>query len=159
MSTDNEDLKRQLRAIIANSVHPISPVEYEPVTVMTRWRLMQVVLEDGTRSRHLVGWADREGRASSAIQQLDVRKLVGITRSGRRYELRGESYADSDADWVFGRWCHINRVVTFKDVSRALLRLRARLGPGEQESGSTQGSAQSGESDQGAGEAPSEESS
>ncbi|WP_235590033.1 hypothetical protein [Burkholderia cenocepacia] len=77
--------------------------------------------EAGTR--HFVGRDPRDysGRVSSAIQEFDVVALVGRTRSGRVYKLCGPSGFDSNAEYVWNRWCHINRVQSSEDVTKAAL--------------------------------------
>lgn len=115
-----------LQQIADHSVHAIPPVWQEPVTVMTRWRLVQVLWPQGLRSRHLVGWADDEGRVCSAIVKLDVVALTAVTQSGRQYVLEGPSGFNADADWVFVRWYRYAGCVAKRDVSRALVKLHER---------------------------------
>lgn len=106
----------------------IDPVSVEPVTVLTRWKLVQITGNDGRRSRHLVGRADFEGRVCSAIVSIDLPAMRVTTMSGRVYELEGPPGRDSDADWVFAGWLRRMSVPTFRDMTRALLRLRRREG-------------------------------
>lgn len=106
----------------------IDPVSVEPVTVLSRWKLVQITGNDGRRSRHLVGRADFEGRVCSAIVSIDLAAMRVTTISGRVYELDGPPGRDSDADWVFAGWLRRMSVPTFRDMTRALLRLRRREG-------------------------------
>jgi len=91
------------------------PVDAQPVTHIARWR----VLETNKGSRHLVGWAieDSSGRVSSALQTFDVEKGEGRTSSGRIYRLTGSTDHDGDAQYVWARWCELNSVTSFRDVS------------------------------------------
>ena len=106
-------------------IHAIAPVSVQPRTEMWRWRLYQVKAH-GVRSRHLVGLADGEGRVCSAIAQWDLKNLCATTASGRVYLLVGPPGWNADADYVFAGWRSVNGCVQVKDMSRALLRLRAR---------------------------------
>ena len=108
-------------------IHAISPVSIQPWTEMWRWRLYQVKAH-GIRSRHLVGLADGEGRVCSGIVQWDLRSLCATTSSGRVYQLVGPPDWNADADYVFGRWKAVNGCEKVKQMTRALLRLRAMLG-------------------------------
>lgn len=109
-------------------IHNIDPVSVEPVTVMSHWKLVQIKSTDGQRSRHLVGRASFEGRVCSAIVSIDLVAMRVATMSGRIYELDGPPGRDSDADWVFAGWLRRMSVPTFRDMTRALLRLRRREG-------------------------------
>lgn len=113
---------------ISGGVHAISPVGVEPQTVLTRWSLRQVIGLDGKRTRHLVGWAVFEGRVSTAIVSFDLARLHVITESGRLYHLAGPPGYDSDAEYVFRRWLKISDSTRSKDLTRSLLRLRAKRG-------------------------------
>jgi hypothetical protein len=97
----------------------VGSIEDEPQVEIISWRIMQT--EAGTR--HFVGCdpRDRSGRVSSAIQQFDPVARVGRTRSGRVYQLRGDSGYNGNAEYVWGRWCQINHVVTSEDVSERVL--------------------------------------
>ena len=107
-------------------IRNIDPVSVEPVTVMSRWKLVEVRNTDGRRSCHLVGRADYEGRVCSAIVSVDLEALRMITQSGRFYVLEGPPGRDSDADWVFGRWLKIMGNPKHRAITRALMRLRRR---------------------------------
>ena len=97
----------------------IGSIEEEPQVEIIAWRIMQT--EKGTR--HFVGCdpRDRSGRVSSAIQEFDPVARVGRTRSGRVYQLRGDSGFNANAEYVWGRWCEYNRVVTSEDVTASAL--------------------------------------
>lgn len=108
-------------------IHAIAPVSIQPRTEMWRWRLYQVKAH-GFRSRHLVGLADREGRVCSGIVQWDLKKLCATTVSGRVYQLMGPPGWNADADYVFEGWKAVNGCGHVKDMTHALLRLRAMRG-------------------------------
>ncbi|VVD71964.1 hypothetical protein PAQ31011_00657 [Pandoraea aquatica] len=90
-------------------------VDTEPVTHLVRWR----VFEASDFTRHFVGWAieGMAGRVSSAIQEFDLARGEGRTRSGRVYRLEGPSGEDGDASYTWDRWCTLNAVVSTRDVS------------------------------------------
>ena len=53
-------------------------------------------------------YRDREGRMSSRIVEFDAERMVGRTRSGRVYELKGPPDFDLDAEYVLRRWIRFN---------------------------------------------------
>ena len=73
--TEGESGPGYVAVYITGGVHAIPAVSAEPETVLTRWSLRQVIGLDGKRSRHLVGWAEFEGRVCSSIVSLDLAKL------------------------------------------------------------------------------------
>lgn len=97
----------------------VASIQQEPQVVLSSWRIMET--PEGTR--HFVGYNEnwREGRVSSAIQAFDPVTLVGRTRSGRIYQLRGASGYNSDAEYVWAQWCYINKVTESVDVSERAL--------------------------------------
>lgn len=84
---------------------PVS-VTQEPHTILTRWRVYNVMLPGGSTeyTAHFVGDAGYEGRVSSPIMSYDETTKRGVSRSGRVYELAGASGNCQDAAYVFGRW-------------------------------------------------------
>jgi len=103
--------------LIEGGVWKTTSVDDTPVIELTRWQVMEVT-PPGT-DRHFVGYnqTEGEGRASSKIMVFDKATMTGKTRSGRKYKLVGESGMDGDALYTFNRWCSINGVESFKDVS------------------------------------------
>lgn len=97
------------------SVHRVPPVSAEPETVLSRYRIFE--LPSGTR--HFCGYVarDREGRVSSEIVSWDPEARIGVTKRGRRYRLDGDPGFDSDAEYVWNAWKHVNSVTDFKDVT------------------------------------------
>ncbi|AZU58145.1 hypothetical protein DOT66_24130 [Ralstonia pseudosolanacearum] len=93
----------------------IPSVTADPEVSIGRWRVLEV--EDGTR--HFVGADERDfsGRVSSAIVAFDNKTLRGKTTSGRIYQLVGNSGRSEDADYVWQRWCDVNHVRSFSDVT------------------------------------------
>lgn len=94
----------------------------EPEVRLVHWRVLEAsyVDPDMAATRHFVGAdaADRTGRVSSSIQELDAVALRGVTQSGRAYGLLGESRYDSEAEYVWNKWCRINNVATWVDVTK-----------------------------------------
>lgn len=130
-TTGNKLLAETVADMRSDSVHAIAPVEFEPSTAMTRWRLFQVRRLDGKRTRHLVGRADREGRVSSAIVAMHLQALRMTTESGRVYQLHGSPARDSDAEYVFGIWKRLAGATHPRDLTRAFMRLRQMRGGGQ----------------------------
>lgn len=93
-------------ALEASSIWRPKSVEQEPHSRLLQWRVMK--LADG--DIHFVGRADWEGRVCSAVQTYDPETRRGITRSGRVYELLGPSGYNSDAMYVWTKWCRINSI-------------------------------------------------
>lgn len=89
-----------------------------PEVILVRWR----VFETERGERHFVGTRrDRwTGRVSSAIVEFDVASRTGVTRSGRRYVLEGDSGMSVDADYTWAVWCRANGVATYRDVTDSL---------------------------------------
>ena len=123
----NEEL---LIKMTDGSIHMIEPVDIQPGTVMTDWRLFQVRLPNGSRTRHLVGRADDEGRVCSSIVHLDLQELRMSTQSGRIYDLAGPPGSDGDSDYVFGIWLRAVGAIHCRDLTRSLMRLRTLRGTG-----------------------------
>lgn len=93
----------------------IDSVTEEPHTTLESWAV--IALPNG--DRHLVGYAveAREGRVSSCIQGFDPRTLLGKSRSGRVYALRGRPGLGADAEYTWNRWRRLNDADTWEDVS------------------------------------------
>ena len=92
-------------------------VDENPVLELAAWMVVEVT-PPGT-DRHFVGWnlTEREGRTSSKIVSYDKETKIGITNSGRQYKLVGEPGLDGDAVYTFTKWCKINAVESYEDVS------------------------------------------
>lgn len=115
-------------ADIQGGVWSCAPVPERPEVVLTDWRVFEVLLLGSTaRTRHFAGYnaRDREGRVSSAIVQFDPAAMCGVTKSARVYELRGRSGWNSDADYVWNSWKHINSVTDALDVTTAAVQQTA----------------------------------
>lgn len=86
---------------------------------MRRWRVMEVEVRDGTRSRHVWGHDVRHslGRASSPIIEFDLDAMTAITRSGRNYRLLGVPGNSRLGKGAWSNWCRENAVVSESDVT------------------------------------------
>ncbi len=95
-----------------------APVTVEPDVTLEDWR----IYETCNTTRHFVGVrvGRRTGRVSSAIVQFDRARLIGVTRSGRIYQLKGSPGFNEDAQYVWEKWRMSNRVCSFKDISKAM---------------------------------------
>lgn len=98
----------------------VEPVADQPDLSLVSWQVMQV--PDG--GRHFVGYCpeNREGRASSVIELMDLERLQGITSSARVYRLRGKPGWNPDAEHVWRRWAAINEVTAWQDVTAEVWR-------------------------------------
>ncbi len=106
--------------------HRIAPVSVEPSTRLTQWQIALVRDDQGKRTRHMVGWAEYEGRVSSPITSFDPKTGVAFSLSGRRYQLSGPSGRDRDADYVWERWKRATGVKMVRYSTQAFERLLAR---------------------------------
>jgi hypothetical protein len=97
------------------SIWQVSPVAEHPEAELVSWCVFE--LENG--DRHFCGYEPtfQEGRVCSRVESFDPQLQQGVTRSGRRYQLVGPPGANSDALYVWDRWCARNRVTGFTDVS------------------------------------------
>ncbi|SFT95543.1 hypothetical protein [Paraburkholderia aspalathi] len=97
----------------------IGSLASEPAVFISRWRVLEI--DAGTR--HFVGADKRNlnGRVSSAIVAFDNKQLRGRTLSGRVYQLLGSPGRSDNADYVWRRWCVVNEVKSFSDVTSQLL--------------------------------------
>jgi hypothetical protein len=96
---------------------PVS-VQEQPSLNVYRWSVREIDgVKAGEKDHHFVGEVDGAGRVSSKIVSFDKETNVGVTRSGRRYKLVGEPGYNSDAEYVWGAWKAINKVVDYTDVS------------------------------------------
>lgn len=86
---------------------------------LRRWRVMEVVSLNGTRSRHVYGHdvTNDTGRASSAIKEFDLEAMTATTRSGRSYQLVGAPGNARSGEYAWQHWCRINGVASEVDVT------------------------------------------
>lgn len=101
-------------AAIISSIWETPPVSIQPSIRLARWS----VKETETGDRHFIGFNidDHEGRASTAIRSFNPKTALGITASGRIYQLAGPPGRDPDADWVWTRWATARKIV-WRDVT------------------------------------------
>ncbi len=86
---------------------------------LRRWRVIEVISLNGTRSRHVYGHdvTNDTGRASSAIKEFDVKTMTATTRSGRNYQLVGAPGNARSGEHAWQHWCSINGVAAAEDVT------------------------------------------
>lgn len=91
------------------------PVDEQGTLTLTNWQVVE--LPDG--DRHLVGYCveNREGRVSSVIREIDVRKMRARTGTGRVYVLRGRPGGNLDAEYVWKQWASLNGVESWEDIT------------------------------------------
>lgn len=91
----------------------------QPVINLIRWRVVEVTCGRNEGDRHLVGYCPEncEGRVSTAITSFDTATMQCTTKSGRLYQLLGESGYDSDGEYVWRGWSTVNGVMDQRDVS------------------------------------------
>lgn len=86
---------------------------------LRRWRVIEVVLRNGTRSRHVYGHdvTNDTGRASSAIKEFDWETMTATMHSGRNYKLIGAPGNARSGESAWENWCSMNDVVSKVDVT------------------------------------------
>lgn len=92
------------------------PMQEQGQLTLDSWQVMELPNGD----RHLVGYCaeNREGRASSAVRDIDSKTLT--TGTGRIYVLRGRPGVDLDAEYVWDRWRGVNKVESWTDVTSSV---------------------------------------
>ena len=107
--------KSKLEILIGDSYHSTESPAERPSIRLRDWQ----VAETTEGARHFIGYDIEacEGRASTAIVRFDARTRVGVTTSGRTYELVGPTGRDEDAHYVWGIWSFVNGVTTKRDAS------------------------------------------
>ena len=99
------------------------PIKYVPNNykdpLLRRWRVKEVVLPNGTRSRHVYGHdvANDIGRSSTAIMKFDIHTMTATTQSGRIYKLAGAPGNAILGERTWREWCESHGVVTEADVT------------------------------------------
>lgn len=115
-----EDLhETAIDLITASSIWTPASVKDEPHTRLSQWSVFLVEGLDGDDEKtiHFVGYTGYEGRVCSAVVEYDSSTKRGVTRSGRVYSLEGPSGINSDAVYVWNRWCRINNVDKAEDIT------------------------------------------
>ncbi|MGF6859132.1 hypothetical protein [Paraburkholderia sp. CI3] len=97
------------------TVWNVASIDDRPELELVRWRIMRTNLGD----MHFVGCETlgHNGRVSSTITDFDPAVARGFTRSGRVYLLSGPSGFYPAAQYVWTRWCEVNKVSAFVDIS------------------------------------------
>ncbi|MGF6654934.1 hypothetical protein OKW34_005524 [Paraburkholderia youngii] len=100
-------------------VWTVAGISAEPELSISEWQ----ILETQPGSRHFVGTDVRDytGRVSTAIQQFDSTALRGVTSSGRVYQLVGLQGCSANAQYIWERWCTVNGVTSYTDVTTHVL--------------------------------------
>jgi hypothetical protein len=99
----------------------VYPVHEEPELHLGQWNIYEAWCMENAEgaTRHFVGINTRRntGRVSSAIQTFDRQAMLGVTCTGRVYELVGRAGRSMDADYVWSEWRSLNGVIGWKDVT------------------------------------------
>jgi hypothetical protein len=102
------------------SLYKPLPVDLIPELTLVNWRVFEVASTEWPElTRHFVGYnlTERAGRVSSAIKQFDKDLMIGVTRSGRTYEIKGKPGHNMDGMYVWDQWCKISKITKIKDVT------------------------------------------
>jgi hypothetical protein len=93
----------------------VADVSAEPEMSISDWQILETQLG----SRHFVGCDVRNltGRVSTAIQEFDPAVLRGVTSSGRVYQLVGPSGWSENGRYLWERWCKVNDITSYTDVT------------------------------------------
>lgn len=112
-----DEVKSILADAVRDSVWKPESVTKEPRTLLSCWRVFEVTFLDGTISIHFAGYTGTEGRVSSPIQNYSHVLKVGVSRSGREYELCGPPGWHADASWTWEQWVRMNKC-SFLEVTK-----------------------------------------
>ncbi len=90
-----------------------------PGITLRRWRVVEVVTEAGTRSRHLLGpdVTNDEDRVSSPVVDFKLDSMTATTSSGARYRLAGVPGHSRKVQVIWEDWCRTHGVVSQHDVT------------------------------------------
>lgn len=94
----------------------IPSAEVEPEVTLVEWDILE--MPNGNRVFNGNIYLFDEGRVSSAIHKFDIKELVGVTESGRVYQLKGPPGTRGNALHVLNRWYRINDVKHGELISR-----------------------------------------
>ncbi len=100
---------------------PISKVPDESKAIsLRRWRVMEIEVQDGTRSRHILGHDVKQGlgRASSPITDFNLDTMTATTRSGSSYKLVGLPGNSRLGKNAWSNWCRDNIIISELDVTK-----------------------------------------
>jgi hypothetical protein len=94
-------------------------VSAEPEMSISDWQ----ILETQKGARHFAGnnVRDYTGRVSTAIQEFDFALLRGVTSSGRVYQLVGPPGCSANGQFIWERWCTVNGITSYTDVTTDVL--------------------------------------
>ncbi|MCK9369323.1 hypothetical protein M0R04_05240 [Candidatus Dojkabacteria bacterium] len=93
----------------------------ESNTKLFDWR---VYIVGGTeRTVHFLGNTGEEGRISSPIDIFDVNQRIGVTNSGKTYQLIGASGYSPEAIKNFNKWLGIIGAPDVEDITKEYERL------------------------------------
>lgn len=108
---------------VCSTLWRVAPIDEEPEIVLKNWTVFEVTTELWPeKTRHFVGYdaSGREGEVSSAIVKFDSEKAVGMTKSGRIYQLQGsQGSGSSDGLYVWHFWCLRNDITKADETSLA----------------------------------------
>lgn len=107
------------------TVYRPQPVDEVPTVCLAHWRMYRVKSRSpelqGTT--HVVGWNidAGDGRVSSPIVKWRPARRQIVTRSGRVYQLEGESGGSLDAHHVWSVWCRVNHIIGIEEVTEEFI--------------------------------------
>lgn len=86
---------------------------------LRRWRVMEVVTQNGTSSRHVYGHdiTNDTDRASTSIEEFNREAMTVTTHSGSIYKLLGVPGRSRGGAKVWKEWCDKHNVVSENDVT------------------------------------------
>lgn len=118
------NVKEALYEIVRQSIWATPNVSAQPEVLLIRWRVIEILTAGLQIERHFIGYnfKDREGRVSTAIQEMDFAARRGVTCSGRVYELIGPPGHDPDGEWVWKNWVRVNQVTNESDVTEEVMK-------------------------------------
>jgi hypothetical protein len=100
------------------------PVSEQPKIFLSNWFFFKCL--NGEPTWHLGGYnkGNWEGRISSKIVKIDAEHNTVTTNSGRIYAIVGESGANQDALYVFGKWLVLNDIKDFEVYTQSISEIK-----------------------------------
>jgi len=93
--------------LVRNSIWSAASIEEQPSVVIYDWTIKKT-----DKGEYFVGTeaGGRNGRVSTQIVEFDEAKMVGKTKSGRIYQLKGPSGYSSDGEYVWSYYKERNQL-------------------------------------------------
>jgi hypothetical protein len=112
-------LHASCNTVLIDQAMPSNTIPPNSTKQLLRWRVMEVVWPDDTRTRHICAEdaTNNYGVATSSIQDFDPVAMTIKTRSDKTYHLIGQSEKSVLGEAAWRKWCIENDIVKEQDLS------------------------------------------